>query len=158
MNWRKNSAGPDHIASGRIWREGILHIVWPDGSETPAADIITPAQQKLFDCPLGRKRRGTPLIASGVRPVWDMEYIKQRSVTPCMPMRERWRCTRVELNAEGLRCLAMDDDHEDPDWRRGCCGMPHGSPEPMQRTWLWRSSSWDTRMYCVRALLRYWIG
>ena len=81
---------------GRIWREGILHIVWPDGSETPAADIITPAQQKLFDCPLGRKRGGTryPMYAdAGALALYP----------------------GVELNADGIRCLAMDDDHEDPD-------------------------------------------
>ena len=102
---------------GRIWREGILHIVWPDGSETPAADIITPAQQKLFDCPLGRKRRGTPpLIASGVRPVWDMEYIKAAQRYPMYADAGALALyPGVELNAEGLRCLAMDDDHEDPD-------------------------------------------
>ena len=94
---------------GRIWREGILHIVWPDGSETPAADIITPAQQKLFDhCPLGRKRRGTPpLIASGVRPVWDMEYIKAAQRYPMYADAERWRCVpgtecgRASMSGDG---------------------------------------------------------
>lgn len=117
VNWRKKQCRPTISRPGRIWREGILHIVWPDGSETPAADIITPAQQKLFDCPLGRKRRGTPpLIASGVRPVWDMEYIKAAQRYPMYADAGALALyPGVELNAEGLRCLAMDDDHEDPD-------------------------------------------
>ena len=77
VRWRKNSAGPDHIASGAYLEEGILHIVWPDGSRDAGGGYHHPAQQNSLTARWEGKRRGTPpLIASGVRPVWDMEYIK----------------------------------------------------------------------------------
>lgn len=103
----------------RSWREKVPHVIWPDGSETMAADILSPAQQKLFDSPFGRKCLGTPPpVESGVcfYRVWEEEYI--RSVRR-YPMYDEAGTLALypgkELDAEGLRLLAMDDDYEDPD-------------------------------------------
>ena len=104
---------------GRIWREKFLHIVWPDGSETMAADILTPAQQRLLHNPFGKKRMGAPPpVESGVRfgGVWDMEYKKAVRRYPMLAEAAALALyPGKELNAEGLRLIAMDDDYEDPD-------------------------------------------
>lgn len=103
---------------GRIWREKIPHVIWPDGDETPAADILTPAQQKLFSCPFGRKRtEAPPLAESGVqfRRAWETAYTRAARRYPVYTEAGALALyPGTELNAAGLRRLAIDDGCGDP--------------------------------------------
>lgn len=103
---------------GRIWRNGVPYIVWPDGSETAAAELLSPKQQKLFDHQVAGELI-KPLQTTAEHPVklppsWPPEYADAAIRYPtCREAGCLALYPKIQLNEEGLLMLAYDDDYEE---------------------------------------------
>lgn len=102
---------------GRIWREGIPHIVWPDNSETPVKELLSTKLQKLFEHQVFGERM-KPLQTAD-NPIkfphpWPSEYAKAvRQYPTCWEAGCLALFPQIKLNEDGLRMLAQDDDYEE---------------------------------------------
>lgn len=98
---------------GQIWRERVRHIVWPDGSEAATASLLSPRQLRLLNQPDGAVQCDAPAD----RPAghgcqgWSPAYeAAARRYPTCGDAGALALYPERELNAEGLRRLAMDED------------------------------------------------
>lgn len=101
---------------GLIRRENILNIVWPDGGETPAEACFNPQLLPLLEKPFAVKYTKAPPAASSIlfRRAWETPYMEAARIYPShMEAGTLALYPNIQLNAEGLRLLAMDDDYED---------------------------------------------
>lgn len=100
---------------GRCWRDGTPYILWPDENEIAIGEIMMPRQRKYLDRVTGERRcERYPFTRDTVtfRRLWEVEYTQAAHRYPtCYDAGALALYPDVELSAEGIRTLAMDDDY-----------------------------------------------
>lgn len=102
---------------GRFWREGVPYIIWPDNSKNEVKELLSSRQQKLFRCQAAGEQMKSfqtadhPIKFS--RP-WAPEYAKAvRKYPTCWEAGCLALYPKINLDEDGLRMLALDDDYEE---------------------------------------------
>ncbi len=95
-------------------REGVPHILWPDGSGAPVDKLLPPAQRALLNRPIGEPLPG-PVPESGpavrFQRQWEPDYLQAaRRYPTCYDAGALALYPGIALNAEGIRRLAVDGD------------------------------------------------
>jgi hypothetical protein len=118
---------------GRIWREGIPNIVWPDNSETGMWELLSLKLQKLYEHQVvGEWRKPLRPIDNPIKfpHPWPLEYVKAVHRYPtCWEAGCLALYPQTKLNEEGLRRLAQEDDYEEAYTAAGLLAYAARQPE-----------------------------
>lgn len=102
---------------GRIWRNGVSLLQWPDKSETPISELLPTGKQSLLSSkPHNMGETGLFQNAADACQIhWPHVFADEARYYPnCWEAGTMARYPQITLDAEGLNELASGDDYEDP--------------------------------------------